>query len=69
MQNPFSLLSVFLSGPVMVWGVSVIGLLISFGTRFVQIRMFARAVKTVLFGMKKGQNEQISSFQAVTAAL
>lgn len=69
MQNPFSLLSVFLSGPVMVWGVSVIGLLISFGTRFVQIRMFARSVKTVLFGMKKGQNEQISSFQAVTAAL
>lgn len=69
MQNPFSLLSVFLSGPVMVWGVSVIGLLISFGTRFVQIRMFARSVKTVLFGMKKGQNGQISSFQAVTAAL
>ena len=69
MQNPFSLLSVFLSGPVMVWGVSVIGLLISFGTRFVQIRMFAQSVKTVLFGMKKEQNGQISSFQAVTAAL
>ncbi len=69
MRNPFSLISVFLSGPVMVWGVSVIGILVSFGTRFVQIRLFARSVKTVLFGAKKGKTGQISSFQAVTAAL
>lgn len=70
MQEVLHSISVFFSGPIMVWGVSAVGLIISCGTRFVQVRLLVRSVKTVLFGMRKGgEKGQISSFQAVTAAL
>lgn len=60
-----------LTGPVMVWGVLLVGIILSWRTRFVQATKLPLAIKSFLGSLfcKKRSNRGITPFQAVATAL
>lgn len=64
-------INAILSGPIMVWGIIIVGTVISFKTKFVQLRFFKQAISNVFGAMfnKTKSKDGISPFQAVTTAL
>lgn len=64
------LINDFLTGPVMVTLLILVGAVLTFKTNFVQIRRFFLVMKTTLGGIfKKGDGKGVTPFQAVTTAL
>ena len=72
MQSVITALNSFFSGPVMVWGVAAVGLILTCKTRFVQFTKLGYTLRYVFSGMFRrpgGKQKGITPFQAVTTAL
>ncbi len=72
MQSFINSANDFLSGPIMVWGVIIVGIILSFKTGFIQATRLRYALKQILSSLfKKADKDShgITPFQAVTTAL
>lgn len=71
MQDLINYLNNFLSGPIIVWGIVIVGIILSIKTNFIQVRKLGASIKQTLYALfKKTDNTVgITPFQAVTTAL
>jgi len=72
MQTIINYANELLSGPVMVWGAVIIGIILSLKTRFIQVTKLGYALKQIgvsLFKKPDKKSNGITPFQAVTTAL
>lgn len=71
LQQGIDYINNLLSGPIMVWGVVFVGIIMTIQTRFVQVRKLKESIVQVVSSLFKKRETKvgISPFQAVTTAL